>query len=123
VGILADAIDPLTGEFISLFRSFDPTDSAVLLAMSVERGSGASVEDVGNQFSSLDLIDDTAPDFFKQETKRALKPLIDAGQVALKSVDTTTYDNTAELEIHYENVRRREARDALVTPGKRVMRR
>jgi hypothetical protein len=55
--ILADRINPLTGEFESLLEGSSLADSMLIQALRVQRGSGAAVRDVGNRFREVSHID------------------------------------------------------------------
>ena len=70
-GILADAIDPETGEYLSLTRGFDPTDAAVLTALRTIRATGSAVENVGHRFVDMELVGPDSPSFLEQEARRA----------------------------------------------------
>lgn len=117
-GILADAIDPATGEYLSIERGFDPTDAAVLTALTVVRGSGSAVADVGQRYQDLERVDDTAAQFIASETSRALKRLVDSRQVVLERVAPLLGDDWAELQIEYRNVPRGQRRDPQLPLGR-----
>jgi hypothetical protein len=55
--ILADAIDPYTGEFSSLEDSYDPADGAVVVTCRTKRGSGGAVMEIGHLFD-FERVDD-----------------------------------------------------------------
>jgi hypothetical protein len=117
-GILADAIDPATGEYLSIERGFDPTDAAVLTALTTKRGSGAAVTDVGQRYLDLQRVDSTAPQFILAETERALKRLIDSRQIALDRVTPVLGDDWAEAQVVYQNVPRMQRRDPQLPLGR-----
>ena len=54
--ILADYLDPETGDFASMIRTLDPVDAQVLIALSVKRGSGAAVTADGNELYKIKKI-------------------------------------------------------------------
>ena len=109
-GILADAIDPATGEYLSIERGFDPTDAAVLVALTVKRGSGSAVADVGQRYQDLQRVDETAPQFIVAETERALRRLIESRQITLEGVTPAMGDDWAEAKVVYHNVPRGQRR-------------
>jgi hypothetical protein len=113
-GILADAIDLETGEYLSIERSYDPTDAAVLAALGTVRDSGSAVQDVGQRFHEHPLIDDRLELFFRQEVDFALRNLTRSGQVRLERVAVTTGDDWAELSVFYTNVSAQKTRTASV---------
>jgi hypothetical protein len=55
--ILADRINPLTGEFESLLEGRGLADAMLIQALRVQRGTGAAVRDVGNRFREITHID------------------------------------------------------------------
>lgn len=116
-GILADAIDPVTGDYLSIERGFDPTDAAVLTALTVQRGSGSAVETVGQRYQDLERVDDTAAQFLAAETERALKRLVDSRQVIVDSA-ALLGDDWAEVHVSYRNVPRGQRRDPQLPLGR-----
>lgn len=113
VGILADAIDPSTGEYLSLERGFDPTDADVLDALSTVRDSGAAVLGKGQRFRSATHITPALAVFFAEETREALRRLIESRQIRLLETRVREDgDVGAELEVRYVNLARAEDRTA-----------
>lgn len=110
-GILADAIDPATGEYLSIRRGIDPIDAQVLHALRVRRASGASVMDDGQDFATIETLDDQAPALIEAKARLVLRRLIanrDIAIVALtKSVDLAGASGSVFLQ--YRNLRRRAA--------------
>lgn len=119
-GILADAIDPATGEYLSISRGFDPTDAAVLSSLTIQRASGSAVSDVGQRYQDLRILDDGAAQFISAETSRALKSLVDSKQIKLDSVEPTIGTDWAEVKVAYQNIPRRERRDPRVALGRPI---
>lgn len=119
-GILADAIDPATGEYLSISRGFDPTDAAVLSSLTIRRASGSAVSNVGQRYHDLKILDDGAAQFISAETSRALKPLVDSKQIKLDSVEPTVGTDWAEVKVAYQNIPRRERRDPRVALGRPI---
>ena len=56
--ILADAIDPLTGEYLSLTRGVSIADGMAVEALRVQRRTGGAARDLGNRFRELTHVDD-----------------------------------------------------------------
>lgn len=105
--ILADAIDPVTGEFLSLERGFDPTDAAFLLAMTTVRGSGSAVEQVGQRFGDATHVSPQLESFMREETRLAVKPIVDRGDLELGTVAVTDNGNgSVELYVEWANIAR-----------------
>jgi hypothetical protein len=100
---LADPIDPVTGQLLSIEQGFDPIDSAVIVAMRTERGSGSAVEDVGQRFRDAPRVDETLPQFLRMETQLALKHLTDAKDIAIRSVETTGEDDVGTVRLTYRS--------------------
>jgi hypothetical protein len=110
IGMLADPVDPVTGELLSIERGFDPTDAAVITALRTRRGSGSAVEDVGHQFASAKLITPQLESFFREEVRLALDHLTSTRQISLVRVEYLELDTDVELQIHFFNIARNEAR-------------
>lgn len=84
--ILADYIDPKTGDFASVLRGMHPVDSQVVTRVRTRRGSGASVRDVGNLFHTFELVDEHAPQQAKFEAQRMLDDLVVRGDITIDDV-------------------------------------
>lgn len=84
--ILADDIDPATGDFRSLEEGAPIADDLVVFLLSVERGSGACVRSFGQRFRKITHLDAAAPAEFDAEIRRALKPGTDSGTLAFDRV-------------------------------------
>ena len=74
--LLADNIDPSTGDFASLFVGIDPIDAQVINAVKIVRGSGASVTEDGMRLADIRKIKDDTQDDIKGQVRRALSRLI-----------------------------------------------
>lgn len=116
IGILADPINPKTGEYLSIERGFDPTDAAVLTALSTVRGSGSAVLEVGQRFRDATHVTEATGTFLRQEVDLALRHLVESGQIRLERVvvlaDTTA--DYAEVAVYYVNLARGEERTAVL---------
>jgi hypothetical protein len=84
--ILADRIDPLTGEFESLVSGRGLADAMVIEAVRVQRGTGASVREEGNRFREVGYVDTTNAEVVESMTREALRPAEEAGVLRLVSV-------------------------------------
>ena len=98
--ILADWIDPQTGDFASLLQSLDPIDAAVAFAFEVERDSGAAVQGVGHRFRSIRYVGPETPDLVASVAREAVSALVDEGLVDLEAtrVETSGADVAAEID-------------------------
>lgn len=117
--LLADAIHPATGEYLSITRGFDPTDAAVCAALGIIRGTGAAVMETGQRVSDAKKVLPETSRFLRQEVELALKHLVDSQQIRLVDVSTRIADGQngedwAELVVKYTNLSRGEDRAAVV---------
>jgi hypothetical protein len=124
VGILADPIDPRTGEYLSLERGFDPTDAAVLTALRTVRGSGSAVLEVGQRFQDATHVTDATATFLFQEVELALRHLVHTGQIRLERVSVVAEPGKdfAEAAIFYVNLARGEERIAVLPFAAQLLR-
>lgn len=104
--ILADAIDVATGEYLSLFRGFDPTDAAILLSFQVRRGSGSAVEDVGQNFADHPRVDEQLESFMREEVRLCTKTVVDRGDAKIDSVTVTPQGDGADTIVKWQNLAR-----------------
>ena len=86
---LADAIDPMTGEFLSIEQGFDPTDAWVLHQLSLQRGSGSAVLNDGRDYSDVTHVDEPRRRILEQEIRRPLKPLLDSREIEILKLTVT----------------------------------
>lgn len=116
VGILADPIDPKTGEYLSIERGFDPTDAAVLYALRVVRGSGSAVLETGQRFRDVTHVTDSTSSQLFQEVELALRHLVERGQIRLEQVISRAIpgEDFAEVAVFYTNLARGEQRAAVL---------
>lgn len=97
--ILADLIDPVTGDFASLTRSANLADAFLIEAVRIERGSGAAVRDLGNRFREITHVDGSGPEVVESMARQALEPAREAGVVQLVRVTVTpNADDPSELD-------------------------
>lgn len=117
IAMLADPIDPKTGEFLSIERGFDPTDAAVITALRTVRGSGSAVEDVGHRLGDAKLITPQLDAFFREEIRIALDHLVVAKQIRIEKVEVITLDDAAEAQVSFFNVARNASRTVALALG------
>jgi hypothetical protein len=119
-GILADAIDPTTGEYLSISKGMDPIDAQMILALSVKRGSGASVTEDGQTFFEIKKIDESTPALIEARTRSSAKRLTDRGDVAFATLTpfADSASQSGSVAVQYRNLRARgpQARTLLVLP-------
>jgi hypothetical protein len=111
--MLADPVDVKTGEYLSIIRSYDPTDAAVLTALGTVRGSGSAVLEVGHKLASYPRVDEGLDTFFREEVAFALRHLTDDGQIRIKAVQIVKLEDAAEAQTFYVNLARGEDRVAV----------
>lgn len=110
IAMLADPVDPATGELLSIERGFDPTDAAVITALRTIRGSGSAVENVGNRYRDATHVTPELTSFMREETRLALEHLTSTNQIRLDAVTVLTEGDTANLVVEYVNLARQQDR-------------
>ena len=103
--ILADDIDPATGELRSILRGIHPVDAHVITALRTERGSGVSVMATGQRFRDVRKIDDSFPRRIQDECELALATLIARGDIRLEKIAVVEDSDTGHLYFEYFNLR------------------
>jgi hypothetical protein len=117
VAMLADPIDPATGDYLSIERGFDPTDAAFLTCMRTVRASGSAVENVGQRFADHTKVDPQLDSFMREEVRLASKELVDAGELEIRQVAVTPKDTSAEVYVEWFNVARNKAQAVQLPPS------
>lgn len=105
--LLAEDIDPATGDYRSLFEGADPIDAQVQLAVSTVRGSGLSVLEDGLEITA-DKMDDSVLRTLESDVRIALGRLISNGDILLEGVEfvqVSEADATVQLHANYVNLR------------------
>jgi hypothetical protein len=92
--ILADMIDPVTGEYLSLTKSRPLADAFAIEALRVQRGSGAAVRDTGNRFHELRNVESNATEIIASMADEAFADAARAGVAEL--VDVTVEVDAAD---------------------------
>ncbi len=106
--LLADNIDPQTHDYVSLFRSIDPIDAQVIIALKIVKGSGAAVEDDGSRFRDIRKITQSVKTEIKSEVRRALARLIANRDIKYKGVAFDVFDpsnRTIQARVQWVNLR------------------
>lgn len=103
VPILADDIDPNTGEFRAIDRSATIADGLVVTLMRTQRGSGAAVLQFGQRFRELRNVESNTAEVAESMAREALQPARDAGIVEFQELsasvnaeDPTQVDTTID---------------------------
>lgn len=104
--LLADAIDPVTGELTSLFTAPHPVDATIQTAFRTRQGSGAAVQDVGHRYDRIRKKTERTARELRDEAERILKPLVEREDVAIERIEEDVegqgFDGAAQL-IRYRN--------------------
>lgn len=103
--ILADNIDPATGELLSILSGIHPVDAHVINALRVERGSGVSAMAHGQRFSTIRKIDDQFTRRLQDECVLALQHLIDRGDIKLPKIAVVESGDAGHVYFEYFNLR------------------
>ena len=117
--ILADKIAIDSNDFESVFTPDDIVDAQVKIAMKTVRGSGVSVVNTGHRFDLIAKLDESVPDQIRQETKIALRLLVQNQDITIKNIKVLTAGDEdgddgpgfdwAEVQVQYLNLRTRES--------------
>lgn len=84
--ILADRINPQTGDFESLFVGRPLADAFAIEALRVQRGTGAAVRDLGHRFRELTHVEDDSPELIESMSSEAFADAANAGVARLVQV-------------------------------------
>jgi len=84
--ILADAIDPATGDFASLFVGRSLADAFAIEALRVERGTGAAVRELGNRFRQVSHVEPSSAGLIESMANEAFADAETAGVARLVRV-------------------------------------
>jgi len=97
--ILADHIDPETGDWDDLMISHTVFDGMLIEAYAVERNSGPAVEFVGHTLREVRDTDPSAVGEFKSRAQLPVDELERTGMCKLLSAKPVVDGDTVELEI------------------------
>mgnify|MGYP006921458222 CR=1 FL=1 len=104
--ILADRINPKTGDVMSLLEGDDPTNAAIQWQATVRQGSGAALGDNGNRLHLITKGTEDAPTRIADEGRRIMSKFITRGDVSEVAVTGDVVGGstaTASLAISYFN--------------------
>jgi hypothetical protein len=100
--ILADMIDPVTGDFASLTRGRPLADAFAIEALRVQRESGASVMDVGNRFHEVRHIESNASETIDSMVREAFADGERAGVLEVVAVTVERDEDSAQVNASVE---------------------
>lgn len=106
--LLADDIDPATGELASLFTRIHPVDAMVVEAFRFERGSGAAVQNDGQRFLDIKKVGPSTARQMEDEARRVLQPLVDRQDVRIDTIKAEAGVEASDLGalfLEYTNLR------------------
>ena len=83
LGVLADKLDPNTGELLSLIAGRDPVDAAIAYQFRLRRASGAAVLEDGQAFEAIRKNTDSAPAELRFEAERVMRPFVERGDAEI----------------------------------------
>lgn len=84
--ILADMIDPATGEYESIVEGRSIADGLAIHLLRLQRGSGAAVLDFGQRFREVRHVTNEATEAVEAMAREALAPGTEAGILRFGSV-------------------------------------
>jgi hypothetical protein len=116
--LLADAWDPNTRDYSSLFDGMDPIDAHVVHELCVVRGSGASVQNTGLEPFPNKLVD-SLDQQVAASVRIALARLTAGGDIRIKSVRISHQDDSkqlAETTVRYVNLRSGQDESSAIVP-------
>ncbi len=84
--ILADLIDPYTGDFLSLLEGRGLADAFAIEALRVQRATGGAVRDVGNRYRQVSHVDESNALVVESMTREAFQAGEEAGLLRVVAV-------------------------------------
>lgn len=105
--IMADKIDPATGDLASLLEGADPTDAQIQWQFTVRQNSGAALGVNGHRLHLIKKATDGAKVQLEDEAKRVMRPFVQRGDVKDLEITAGVVGDstaTAAVEIACTNV-------------------
>ena len=106
--ILADDIDPTTGELRSILQGIHPIDSQVITRARTRRASGGSVQNVGNRFHEIEKVDDEMVTRARYECELAFAERVERRDIRIDDIEVEEaagIGDGANLFMAYTNLR------------------
>ena len=105
--VLADYIDPETGDFASLVYTYDPVDAMVINALKTVRGSGAAVTSIGTKFRDIKKIDNAIQLRITTEIETALSVLLKRGDIRMDGYEFEVLkeQQAVQITVKWKNLR------------------
>lgn len=79
--ILAERIDPKTGDLATILEGDDPTDASIQWQATIRQGSGAALGNNGNRLHTITKATEDAPTRIADEGRRIMAKFVDRGDV------------------------------------------
>lgn len=106
--LLADAIDPLTGEIASLTKRIHPVDAAIAEQFRLRRGTGSAVTEQGSDWHRIRHVTESTPRELEDEARRILRPFIERREVAAMHIAAEAPvaggEDTGAVHVVYRNL-------------------
>ncbi|MFZ5896803.1 MAG: hypothetical protein ACOY0T_37450 [Myxococcota bacterium] len=99
VPILADYVDPETGDIIDLLRTRTPVDGALIEGLRVERNSGPAVALVGHTMREIRHLDDTSVAESASRAREGYRELERLGLLRTSKVEVNTDNDAMEISV------------------------
>ena len=119
-GILADDIDPKTGDVRSLLSvGVDPVDAAIAYQFGLTRGAGEVLLDQGQALRTIKKNDDAAPAAIRFEVLRVMAPFVARGDAVVERVEVRGGPASGDVGaayLTYRNTRTGKSPTIKVTP-------
>ena len=100
---LADAIDPQTGELLSILSGPHPVDAHIAYAFQVKLKKGVALGRKGHAFDTITKNTATTPRSLELEAHRVMKPFVDMGWATVERVATATDGDAGAVVVDYRN--------------------
>lgn len=103
--ILADDINPTTGELNSILSGIHPVDAAVITRIRTKRASGASVSSIGHRFDRVKKIDESYETAIRYEAEQVFADLVFRGDIRVDKIAFSDTGDTGSIFFYYTNLR------------------
>jgi hypothetical protein len=113
--ILADDINPTTGELNSILSGIHPIDAAVITRIRTKRSSGASVNSIGHRFDRVKKIDESYETAIRYEAEQVFADLVFRGDIRVDKIAFSDTGDTGSIFFHYTNLRTNAAKKVKLT--------
>lgn len=105
--LLADWIDPTTGELVTLRRAPHPVDAAIAWQFTAVRRTGAAVMEQGQRFKDTRKAEVGAELRLRYEVEQLVAPFVSAGDIRVRKIEVhvgVEARDTAAIYFAYTNL-------------------